>query len=540
MAVLTCIAAYYLGRDLGGNTVGLFSAFFMATSRSFISRTWLGFFDTENIGIFGMTIIPLFFLRSIEPEKSLHVKVTYAIMSGFVLGYVFASWGAARYIVGLLTLFMLASFFTGLHNRGFTFSYGLTMGVGFLIAILAVPKLGFSYISYAENVLVLLLIASLIVYEALKDRVKAQSLLIAASVTFIILIIGFLALSSVGLITPIKGKFFRVIFPGGGTESPLYESVAEHRHATWSNFFSHLGIILIFGMLGTFFAIKKLNNKKLYAALFFLSGVYFAGSMSRLGLILSIPASLMGAYGLKGLIYPFVKLAKQKEVKQRGRRRTRSQLPYTVSRELAIIFTILIFAATIPTFFSMAEASFQPTSLASSSVPVLLGGSYPQDWLQALSWMRDNLPDDAIVVSWWDYGYWIEALANKTTLADGATKGAKQIGRIGKIMMLNQSGSLPILKDYGATHIVVFNTFNPGNPQQQWPFGDNVKWQWMVSIATLNISDYYYEGKVTQKYFDSTLFRLMAMQPDTAFEPVYVSDYSYVLVYKIKYQDDQM
>jgi asparagine N-glycosylation enzyme membrane subunit Stt3 len=256
--------------------------------------------------------------------------------------------------------------------------------------------------------------------------------------------------------------------------------------------------------------------------------------MTRLSLILSIPTSLMAGYGLKELLVPFVQISRQRE-ETRGRRRGRTW--FGMTRELGIIFVIFIFIGILPTIWGTADASLRPTSLASSGVPALFGDRYPQDWMQALSWMKDNLPDDAVVVSWWDYGYWIEAIAGKTTLADGATGNQSQIGYIGRIMMLNQSESVPMLEAYGATHILVFNTFNPGDPEQQWPFGDNVKWSWMVQIGGLNVSDYVDEtGSLTDRYTESTLYKLMYLQPDPAFKFAFLSEYKYVMVYEIDYE----
>jgi len=70
MGTITCIVAYFLGKDLGGSSSGLFAAFLLAISESFIGRTGLGFYDTENIGIFGMTTTVFLFLRSIDKERS--------------------------------------------------------------------------------------------------------------------------------------------------------------------------------------------------------------------------------------------------------------------------------------------------------------------------------------------------------------------------------------------------------------------------------------------------------------------------------------
>ena len=104
--------------------------------------------------------------------------------------------------------------------------------------------------------------------------------------------------------------------------------------------------------------------------------------------------SLMAAYGLKELLVPFVNVSRRKD-ETRGRRRKR--ILFGVSRELGLIFVIFIFLGILPTIWGTADASLRPTSLASSGVPALFGDAYPPDWMQALSWMKDNLPDDAVV-----------------------------------------------------------------------------------------------------------------------------------------------
>ena len=40
---------------------------------------------------------------------------------------------------------------------------------------------------------------------------------------------------------------------------------------------------------------------------------------------------------------------------------------------------------------------------------------------QAYTWLKDNTPEDARVMAWWDYGYQIAGIANRTTIADGNT-----------------------------------------------------------------------------------------------------------------------
>ncbi|UCH56874.1 MAG: hypothetical protein JSV18_05895, partial [Candidatus Bathyarchaeota archaeon] len=91
--------------------------------------------------------------------------------------------------------------------------------------------------------------------------------------------------------------------------------------------------------------------------------------------------------------------------------------------------------------------------------------------------------------------------------------------------------------EFGATHIVVFYTFHPADPQQEWRVGDNVKWTWMVEIGGLNISDYLNEEVgITERYYGSTLYTLMKLQPGPGFTLAFASDFRYVLVYEIDYE----
>jgi len=533
MGAVTCIVAYFLGRDLGGSSTGLVAAFFMAISEAFIGRTSLGFYDTENLGIFGMTVVALFFLRSLDSDRSLNERIIYGIVSGLSLGYTFASWGATRYVVGLLFLFLLAVLITGRFERRHLVSYALTLGFGLAIAVF-VPRLGAKYIMSTENIAAILLGVLMTVYEFVRHRLEERQTVLLIGGLVLALILGVFALEALGVTNPITGKILRVLNPTQSADNPLSQSVAEHKRSVWTNFFGTFGLAFPLAVLGAYFAVNNLDDRRLFGAIFFVTAVYFTGSMTRLSLILSIPVSLMAAFGLTELLTPFFALTKRK--KDTGRRR-RKIVWRGLSKELSIVFVLFILVAIMPTIWSTAKSSNRPTSMASSSVPALFGDRYPQDWLQALNWMKDNLADDAVVVSWWDYGYWIEAIGEQTTLADGATTNRSQIGYIGRIMMLNQTESLPLLEAYDATHIVVFNTFNPNNRENQWPFGDNVKWSWMVQIGELELSDYVdmTNGEVTARFEESTLNRLMNLTPDPAYELVFASEFTFVLVYELNY-----
>lgn len=68
------------------------------------------------------------------------------------------------------------------------------------------------------------------------------------------------------------------------------------------------------------------------------------------------------------------------------------------------------------------------TSTAYSSPSVVLASTNQDgsqhiidDFREAYYWLRQNTPKDAVVMSWWDYGYQIAGMADRATLVDNNT-----------------------------------------------------------------------------------------------------------------------
>ncbi len=534
MAVVTIITIYYLGRELRGRPTGIFAALFLAITPAFIARTSIGFFDTENIGIFAIVATSLFFLRSIDKARSIEHRVIYAVLSGLTLGLIYASWGAAKYMTGMLMLYMGFLVITEKYETRHLITYALTIGVGFLIVFFT-PRLGPMSVLSLDSVLAFLIILGLIGYEFIKDKIDISVVSVAALGLLVLAVIGIFLLPAVGIDIPIGFKFLKVLNPFTSTDSYLYNSVAENHTVPWATLFNNYGIILMLGVFGTYLSIKELDEKNLYAILFFLTSLYFAGVMSRLTQILTAPACLIGGYGLVRAVSPF--LYEQTPASSRTARR-RKQV-YGVSKPLVLVFAGFLLIAMIPNVYSAIDSANGPTQLASSGISVKINGEYPQDWPEALEWMKTNIGDDEVVCSWWDYGYWIETMAGKTTMADGATQTTQQIATIGKILMSPPNVSLPILEKYDADYVVVFSSYSEQYGQSLYA-GDEVKWQWMVQIAGLDINDYvnYTAGVYKEAYVESTLFNLMyGGDTDGIFSLEYTSENNFVRIYSINYPE---
>ncbi|KAH3763341.1 Dolichyl-diphosphooligosaccharide--protein glycosyltransferase subunit stt3 [Pelomyxa schiedti] len=82
------------------------------------------------------------------------------------------------------------------------------------------------------------------------------------------------------------------------------------------------------------------------------------------------------------------------------------------------------------------------------------------DYMEAYWWLRDSTPQDSRVLSWWDYGYQISGIGNRTTLADGNTWNLEHIATVGLMLASNETYSHKL-----ARHVADYVLIWAGNPQ---------------------------------------------------------------------------
>lgn len=100
------------------------------------------------------------------------------------------------------------------------------------------------------------------------------------------------------------------------------------------------------------------------------------------------------------------------------------------------------------------------------------------DFREAYYWLRKNTPEDARVMSWWDYGYQIAGMANRTTLVDNNTWNNSHIAMVGKAMSSNETEAYKIMNELDVDYVLVIFGGLIGYS------GDDInKFLWMVRIA---------------------------------------------------------
>jgi len=125
------------------------------------------------------------------------------------------------------------------------------------------------------------------------------------------------------------------------------------------------------------------------------------------------------------------------------------------------------------------------TSTAYSSPSVVLASQNQDgsqhiidDFREAYYWLRQNTPETAVVMSWWDYGYQIAGMADRPTLVDNNTWNNTHIATVGKAMSSSEEVAYPILRKHDVSYVLVIFGGLIGYS------GDDInKFLWMVRIS---------------------------------------------------------
>ena len=175
-----------------------------------------------------------------------------------------------------------------------------------------------------------------------------------------------------------------------------------------------------------------------------------------------------------------------------------------------------------------------------------IGVKVADDFREAYWWLRDNTPENARVLAWWDYGYQINGIAERTTLADGNTWNHEHIALVGKMLVSPEQQSHAIARHL-ADYVLVWTTRWAGQ------MGDDLaKSPHMARIAgsvyaDVNATDFRFvdrDGTPSATMRASMLFQLHSygMDPDVSepqfFEEAYTTSNKMVRVYKIKDVDE--
>ncbi|MFX1366950.1 MAG: STT3 domain-containing protein [Promethearchaeota archaeon] len=498
MGGITILVTYFLGKEVLNRATGLLAAFFLAFNPGYLQRTTAGFFDNETIGVFATLMTFLFFLKAVKGGKFSH-----SVIGGVFLGYLSLSWGGYQFVFLIIPILCAILILINKYNENVLIAYAGVQGTGLFIFSLYSR---FNYDTLFSDLdiggiffVTIILIIFHIIYTKKTEHPKLYNNLIN------IVKWGFipvaLILAMVIWISPqilpfsFGSRFMTILNPSFRNEIALVASVAEQMPSAWSVFYYNTLIPLVLIPLGIYFCFKRLNAADIFIIAFVILMYYFTGSMIRIILIFAPAAALAGAYGLSSILKIFGSFIGERKVGISRKRRR--QIKETLGRsEVLVVYLIVGILCTV----QITHAS--NIAITQMSHAQMIPGDALHDWEESLTWMKNNLDGTDVVVSWWDYGYWLTPIGNVTTVNDNATKNSTRIGLTGMaLMQTNEIYSAKVFKRLHADYALVYWGFlNPGLG------GDEGKWTWMLQICNDHYAKYKQMGMEEDNWAANAVF----------------------------------
>ena len=514
---VTAIVFYFLVRKIAGDAAGLFAALVFAVSPPLIERGNLGWFKSEPLAILLFVTASYLMLTVFDKERPVRGRILRALMGGVLIGYANTAWGGGDYFSAAFGLIFVLIPFLNLDLAGFSPAI-ITFTASNLFLSAMFPRPGPAIVT---NPVGLILIGGT-VFVLVAQWAKTWAKPTEYRATLVKFLFGFavagLTLISFGLVGGLSLRYLSAIAPWARSGNPLVESVAEHFVPTGADYFTAYAILLSFGMAGALVAFRRKGIPMIYALVFGLSGLYFSAAFSRLLVYSSIALGMLAAIGFAELAYAIVKPSTTPLVKKK-------QAP-TSRNEMKVVFSVAVIALLVlpagsywipnPIQCTSSGQLFCNNSPADSAVSLANGATvYSRnafsDWIQTLQWVRQDTPTNAVVISWWDYGYWFTVMGNRTTLVDNATLNSTRIQQVGRLLMSNSTQAVAMARSMGGgrpTYVAIFVTGSIIPPSftgtsssyfiMQVPSGnsftagggDESKKQWFIRIGNLTESTY--------------------------------------------------
>jgi dolichyl-diphosphooligosaccharide--protein glycosyltransferase len=502
---LTTIVIFALVRNLSGTTAGMFASLLFAFMPAIIQRGNLGWFKSEPLGLFLALLSVYLFLSSIK-SRNIKRTILTAVGGGLILGLANSSWGGIQYFsIPLGIFFFLLPFL----RKDSIFLYGIiSFTLITLITAGAFPRPGISFVIGLPGIALIVGMIFAIVGTIIRTKsshAKANRNLIATLGIFVLLTVSIFL---VGAYQPSSFRYLVAINPFLSSHNPLVESVAEHSTPTVIDYFTDYSILLIFAGFGVWVSFSKRTDMTIFALIIGLTGLYVSATFARLMVYSSIAIVILASIGLYELTRSILqnRIENQNKIKEREFRKNIKEgkiLP-DVKPLVKISFVVMVvFLISIPLIdyngliypknFNWISSADIPPSIVNGATGFRM---QVEDWVDAVDWIANNTPKDSVIASWWDYGYWITTLGNKTTLADNATINQTRIQTIAKMLMSEPETATQIAQDLKADYILVYIVADRHNGPNGNSFytlgsgGDESKKQWFMKIGGFKERDY--------------------------------------------------
>ena len=432
----TAIIIFALVRTISSTTAGLFASLFFAISPILIMRGSIGWFKSEPLGLFYGLLAVYLLLSGLKSNKG-KISIAKIVGAGILLAFGVASWGGIQFFILPIGILFLALPFLRKDNKFIIYASIIFTSV-FLLVTMSFEKTGVAFVFGLNGFFLIGCTAFLVVCIVIRRMFSKSQLRISLALLGGSIISGVVIISS-GVINLPTFRYLNAANPLLITTDMLNDSVSEHATTSLDISFYFFSILMVFAGIGAWLLFQKKVTRSFkikgemaaFALIIGLVGVYFSSAFVRLEVFGSISIIILASIGISILISKILKV-QQKPTKV-----------ITKVSFLAIIVILLMVPMVYPERLNWSNNNVGiPISILHS------GSKYDistNDWPDAMQWVRENTPKDAVIAAWWDYGYWISTLGERKTLADNSTLIDWQIRKIASTLFSTPDNAWRIL-----------------------------------------------------------------------------------------------
>ncbi len=545
---LTVIVIFALVRLFAGTMPGLIASLLFVVSVPIIYRGTVGWFKSEPLGLFYVFLGLYLFLSAIKSENK-KIAFLKIISAGILMAFSLSSWGGNQFLIIPIGLFIIALPFVRQDHKFLLWSIPLFVGIFFAV-ISMFERPGIMFIAGMGGLSLILptlfLISAIFIQKISKNKIRNSLILL---ISIIIIGSSVVILNDVTDTLPLPSfRYLNALNPLLINDDPLAASIAEHTPRSIDIAFVFHSIWMIFGGLGIWLLLSKkipnniiANDMRIFLLIFGITGVYVSSSFIRLENFTSVSLIIFSSIALTILTKNTFK------IKFLGIKNSLIKISYVI---------IIIFLFSIPLFYPV-DGNWNWITIHDEPPTIFTGASYfdpSNDWLLALEWIKLNTPENAVIASWWDYGYWISTMSDRTTIIDNATLETKTIQKMGKMFMSSPNDSWNILQEMGADYVVVFiaaEKINDNLDDKLYVLrggGEESKVYPIAAISEMPLDKYYtYDGLSYSNYFfnETMMGKLIPFETALFYNPqtqenslTYKPGFMQIVNQKIAYNSD--
>lgn len=512
---LTTIVLFALVRVIGGTTAGLLSALLFSVSIPVLTRGAIGWFKSEPLGLF-FAILSLYLLLSGINSKNQKIAISKLVSSGFFIILSLSAWGGNQFFIIPLGFFFLTLPFLRKDHKFLIWAIPV-----FSISATA-TSLGFERITsnflvglggFALLVPTIFLVLCIIIQNKSRDEHKRRNGLLFL-ISILIVSITFLVVNTSEEFIPMPShRYLNAINPFLTTDNALVDSVSEHATTTLQTSFLFHSVLMIFSAIGIWLLLQNSkhlniqNDMKSFSLILGITGVYIASAFLRLEVFASISVIILASLGISILSSQFF----SNQIKFNNLKNSMIKLSFGTG---LIVLLVIPLTSTSP--LNIFQVGDNPMTIVNGGTTYALTSN---DWNDSLEWIKNNTPENSVIASWWDYGYWIQTKSDRATLADNSTIHTWIIEKIATIFISSPNESWKLLQEMDADYFVIFVagqrlTLDGNENQPIYTLGgggDESKKQWFMKIAGEPLEKYLQTDGIsgTDHFWNNTLLGKM-------------------------------